>query len=268
MIPALPSPLSRADRMLLEAMQWMVPAAEREDWLRGWQAELWHRAHARGAGNTPNLLFGVLQDALWLRTESVSEALIGTPTLCLLLLASLLLVTTIPAVMVVGNLQGFMRLVAEQSARMAGEAALVVFVSLATAVTSLEENINGPHRLRLKAWLFLYAKMTLILLLFWSLSTDLTWPIRQLFPFTAVIVQNLLFVFFSLLGLRWSSLDSALRCQQCLHALASPARVGRPSWNFLEFNGTALVCKQGHGHLSVPEIETSWRQSSVWIASA
>ena len=267
MIPALPSPLSRADRTLLRVMRWCVPAAEREDWLRGWQAEMRHRAHVRSAGNASNLWFGVVQDALWLRTESVSHALTGTPTLCLLLLSTLLLLATIPALIVVGSLHGFVRLVAEQSGRMAGEAALVVFVSLATAATSLEENINGAHRLRLKAWLFLYAKMTLILLLFWSVSTDLTWPIHQLLPFTALILQNLLFVFFSLLGLRWSSLDSALRCQECLHALASPARVGRPSWNFLEFNGTALVCKHGHGHLSVPEIETSWRQSSVWVAS-
>ena len=267
MIPALPSPLSSADRMLLATMQWLVPAEQREDWLRAWQAELWHRAHVRRAPQASSLLSGVLQDALWLRTESVSHTLTGTPTLCLLLLSTLLVLATIPAVIVVGSLHGFAMLAAEQSGRMAGEAALVVFVSLATAATSLEENINGAHRLRVKAWLFLYAKMTLILLLFWSLSTDLIWPIRQLLPFTALILQNLLFVFFSLLGLRWSSLDSALRCQHCLHALASPARVGRPSWNFLEFNGTALMCKHGHGHLSVPEIETSWRQSSVWIAS-
>jgi hypothetical protein len=44
-----------------------------------------------------------------------------------------------------------------------------------------------------------------------------------------------------------------------------PARVGRPSRNLLEWNGTELNCKQGHGLLSVPEMETSWCQSSRWV---
>jgi hypothetical protein len=40
--------------------------------------------------------------------------------------------------------------------------------------------------------------------------------------------------------------------------------VGRPSHNLLEWNGTELLCPDGHGHLSVPEMETSWCQSSRW----
>lgn len=268
MIPPLPSPLPRVDRSLLAMTQWVVPAAEREEWLRCWQAELWHRSHPRSACPAPGLSFGVLHDALWLRTESLSRALTGTPTLCLLLLSSLFLLATIPAVIVAGSLHAFAVLAAAQSTRIAAESSLVIFVSFATSVTSLEENLTSPHKLRLKARLFLFSKMVLLLLLFWSLSTDLTWPIRALLPFTTLILQSLLFVLFSLLGLRWSSLDSALRCQHCLHSLASPARVGRPSWNFLEFNGTALLCKHGHGHLSVPEIETSWHQSSQWIPTA
>jgi hypothetical protein len=267
MIPALPSPLNRADRLMLAATQWLVPVSYREDWLRSWQAELWHRSH-RGAGRpAPDLFLGVLQDALWLRTETVSRALTGTPSLCIFLLASLLLLASIPAIIVAGSLHAFVQIAIANSMRIAAESSLVAFVSLATAVTSLEENISGQHRMRLKARLFLFAKMSFILLLSWMLSTDLTWPIHPYLPFTALILQSLAFVFFSLLGLRWSSLDSALRCQHCLCSLASPARVGRPSWNFLEFNGTELTCKHGHGHLSIPEIETSWHQSSVWIAT-
>jgi hypothetical protein len=267
MIPALPSPLARADRILLASTQWLVPSSDREDWLRSWQAELWHRSHARSSHPAPTLLFGVLQDALWLRTETVSRALTGTPSLCILLLASLLLLTSIPAILVAGSLQAFLLLTVANSTRIGAESSLVAFVSLATAVTSLEENLSGQHRLRLKARLFLFTKMCFILLLSWMLSTDLTWPIRPFLPFTALILQSLFFVLFGILGLRWSSVDSALRCQHCLCSLASPARVGRPSWNFLEFNGTELTCKHGHGHLSIPEIETSWHQSSVWIAT-
>jgi hypothetical protein len=246
----------------------VVPAGAREDWERAWEAELWHKAHARSGHATPGLLSGVIQDALWLRTETVSRALTGTPSLCVLLLTSLLLLATIPAIIAAGSLRGFAEIAMGMLPRIAAESSLVAFVSFATAVTSLEENLSTPYRLRFKARMFLMAKMVLILLLAWMVSTDLAWPIAEFFPYTALILQSLMFVVFGLLGSRWSSIDSALRCQHCLCSLDSPARVGRPSWNFLEFNGTELECKQGHGHLSVPEMETSWRQSSVWVANA
>jgi len=267
MIPALPSPLTRADRLLLATTKWLVPRREREEWLRSWQAELWYGSHRRASRPAPALSFGVIQDALWLRFDDLSHALTGTPSLCVLLLSSLLLLATIPAIIVAGSLHAFVLASLGCLSQIVAESSLVAIVSLATAVTSLEENLSGAHKLRLKARFFLFAKMVLILLLSWMLSTDLTWPIRPFLPFTALILQSLSFVIFGLLGLRWSSIDSALRCQHCLCSLASPARVGRPSWNFLEFNGTELVCKHGHGHLSVPEIETSWCQSSVWIAT-
>jgi len=268
MIPALPSPLTRADRLLLAATRWLVPIPEREDWLRSWQAELWHRSYQRIPRPAPALVLGVIQDALWLRTETVSRALTGTPSLCILLLLSLLLLATIPAIIAAGSLHAFTVIALANLPRIAAEASLIAFVSLATAVTSFEENLSSPHRLRIKARLFLTAKMVLILLLSWMLTSDFTWPIRPFLPFTALVLQSLSFVLLSLLGLRWSSLDTALRCQHCLCSLASPARVGRPSWNFLEFNGTELVCKHGHGHLSIPEIETSWHQSSVWVPTS
>jgi hypothetical protein len=75
----------------------------------------------------------------------------------------------------------------------------------------------------------------------------------------------LLFVPLALIGLRWAFADQEQRCKQCLRMLAGPARVGRPSHNLLEWNGTELACKQGHGLLSVPEMETSWCDSSRWV---
>jgi hypothetical protein len=47
--------------------------------------------------------------------------------------------------------------------------------------------------------------------------------------------------------------------------MATPAGVGRPSHNLLEWNGTELTCRHGHGLLSVPEMETSWCRSSHWV---
>jgi hypothetical protein len=47
--------------------------------------------------------------------------------------------------------------------------------------------------------------------------------------------------------------------------LTEPARVGRPSRNLLEWNGSEMNCRQGHGLLSVAEMETSWCEASRWI---
>jgi hypothetical protein len=73
------------------------------------------------------------------------------------------------------------------------------------------------------------------------------------------------FFFFALLGLRWAIGDQEQRCKHCLRSLTTPARVGRPSHNLLEWNGTERSCKHGHGLLSIPEMETSWCRSSRWI---
>jgi hypothetical protein len=73
------------------------------------------------------------------------------------------------------------------------------------------------------------------------------------------------FVLFALIGLRWAVRDQEERCKHCLRSLTTPARVGRPSHNLLEWNGTELSCKHGHGLLNIPEIETSWCQYSHWI---
>jgi hypothetical protein len=90
--------------------------------------------------------------------------------------------------------------------------------------------------------------------------------LHNAFPATADFFRIYFFVLFSLIGLRWAIHDQEQRCKHCLHSLATPARVGRPSHNLLEWNGTELNCTRGHGLLSIPEMETSWCQSSRWIA--
>ena len=84
-------------------------------------------------------------------------------------------------------------------------------------------------------------------------------------PHAADLLQILFFVLFALFAVRWSFHDQEQRCKHCLCSLATPARVGRPSHNLLEWTGTEQTCKWGHGRLSVPEIETSWHQYSRWI---
>jgi hypothetical protein len=145
-------------------------------------------------------------------------------------------------------------------------APLVVFVAFATASRRHLEQRSPNHNLYwLKRQLFFAIKSAQVLLLAFLLSADLALPLHAAAPNSSDFLQILTFVLCSLLGLRWSLADQQNRCKQCLHVLTTPARVGRPSHNLLEWNGTELTCKHGHGLLSVPEMETSWCQSSQWV---
>ena len=79
------------------------------------------------------------------------------------------------------------------------------------------------------------------LLLSFLLSVNLCLPLHAFLPATADLLQILFFVIFALIALRWVFADQEQRCQRCLRALASPARVGRPTYNLLEWNGTCLL---------------------------
>jgi hypothetical protein len=148
-----------------------------------------------------------------------------------------------------------------------GTVSLVVVVYAEFTMSNPRHTEHGSaskFRFWFKRKLFLFAKTALLLLLGFLLSADLFQTLHASFPITSDLMQIFVFVVLSLLGLRWSFLDQQTRCKQCLRALATPARVGRPSHNLLEWNGTELLCPDGHGHLSVPEMETSWCQSSRW----
>jgi hypothetical protein len=142
----------------------------------------------------------------------------------------------------------------------------VLFVLLATA----PRRHSGEHsitrwRFWIKRQVFFLLKTVQVLLLSFLVSVDLCVPLQRSGPITADLLQLFAFVFFALIGLRWVISDQEQRCKQCLRSLTTPARVGRPSHNLLEWNGTERSCKHGHGLLSIPEMETSWCQSSRWI---
>jgi len=267
----LPTPLPRFDRALLRAAATLVPHPEREDWCDSWQSELWHM-HSRRRSCfaslrlTADVSYGLVLDALWLRTESWRRIFGGTPVLCIAFLFTLCSAALFLAfVLNSGNHQLALHFRVIMG-RSLSAAPLVIFVAYATASPS---HVEQGSRIRPLSWLnrklFLFLKTLLILLFTCLLSTDITHPLHTIFPLIADLMQVLAFVFFSLLGLRWSFLDQDQRCKQCLRLLTNPARVGRPSRNLLEWNGTEQFCKQGHGTLSVPEIETSWHQYSQWI---
>jgi hypothetical protein len=257
----------------MRALAHLVPARERADWSRSWQAELWHLHHRHRARPSVaarvDISLGLFNDALWLRAESYRSALSGTAILCLAALFSLCIVALFAAITLTGSRTYLIAYLLEYLFRTACAAPLVIFVMFATAPRRHMQQRAPNHGLYwLKRQIFLLAKTALLLLLTFLLSTDLSLPLHATGPNYADFLQLFSFVILSLLGLRWCLADQETRCKQCLHALTHPARVGRPSRNLLEWNGTELLCKHGHGLLSIPEMETSWCQSSQWIIPA
>ena len=82
---------------------------------------------------------------------------------------------------------------------------------------------------------------------------------------TAQYIQIVASFLIGLFGFRWALKDQRRRCPVCLCMLTSPARVGEPSRSFLGWNGTELICSDGHGLLHVPELPTSWFGTQRWL---
>jgi hypothetical protein len=268
----LPSPLPLYDRKLLGTVAKIVPSSERAEWSRVWQAELWHMHHraqrrnARTFAMTTDFSIGLTRDALWLRGDSWRRALSGTPALCLGSLLGLCGLAMLIDLGMAGSWRALSPHLRAEFMHFLVAAPLVIFVTLATGSRRhIERSSLRKAVCRIKRRLFFVAEASLVLLLSFLISVDICEPIHAVLPNTADVLQILFFVILALVGLRWARLDRDQRCEQCLRLLTSPARVGRPSHNLLEWNGTEQICKQGHGRLSVPEMESSWRESSQWV---
>ena len=118
----------------------------------------------------------------------------------------------------------------------------------------------------LRRWCFLWGKMGLVLGVVYCASMDLAFADPRLTVHGAEYVQLLSAFALCLWGMRWSLRDQRQRCPVCLSKLTHPARVGQPSWSFLAWNGTELICAGGHGLMHVPELETSWFSTQRWLA--
>jgi hypothetical protein len=118
---------------------------------------------------------------------------------------------------------------------------------------------------RRRRWSFLSVKVLLILPIVYCGALSLAYSRASFDPVTSQYVQ----IFFSFTGclfsFRWALRDQRQRCPVCLRLLTNPARVGQPSRNFLAWNGTELMCNQGHGLMHVPEIATSWFSTQRWL---
>jgi hypothetical protein len=257
------------DRILLRTLQYAVPPADRDDWLRSWHSEIWHLNHHRAPRTKPTatLAIGLTRDAVWLRTESWKRALDGTATLCIAVLASLCVAFAVAGLLLTGSYQEFVLQFGAQYRRFLLESVLVVFVTSATTFRRHVHPASG-NLPRLRRTVFFAFKSGLILQLAFLASADLCQPLHAAFPLAGDLLQTFVAVILSITGLRWAFHDQEARCKHCLLALQSPARIGRPSHNLLEWNGTEQVCRDGHGRLSLPEMETSWCRYGKWLDPA
>ena len=260
------------ERGLLRIVRRLVPVHERDDWSRTWQAELWYmhqrsrHRHVSPIAGVIDLSVGLTRDALWLRTEGWRVSFSDTAMTCLASLLALSLLSALVALAVAGSWHSLHLYLRDEFTRSLLAAPNVLFVLLATAPRRHSSQVSFTRwRFWIKRQLFFVLKTLQILLLAFLLSVDLCVPLHTHIPLTADLLQLFAFVLFSLLGLRWAIGDQEQRCKRCLRSLSTPARVGRPSRNLLEWNGTERSCKHGHGLLSIPEMETSWCQSSRWI---
>lgn len=261
------------ERYLLSLVRWLVPFYEREEWSRGWQAELWYmrqrsrHRHVSPVAGVLDLSIGLTRDALWLRTERWRIGSSDTAMLCLASLLGLSLLSALVALVLAGSWRSLDLYLRDEFMRSLIAAPHVLFVLLATAPRRhAGQSSIRRWRFRIRRQMFFLLKTLQVLVLAFLLSVDLCVALHAAIPLTADLLQMFAFVFFALLGLRWAIGDQEQRCKLCLRSLTTPARVGRPSHNLLEWNGTERSCKHGHGLLSIPEIETSWCRSSRWIS--
>jgi hypothetical protein len=134
---------------------------------------------------------------------------------------------------------------------------------------SLGEYSPSPHRTswprRLYRWSFLCAKIAMLLPIIYVASLDLGYGFTAPYSNSSAYIQLVSTFVMCLFGLRWVLQDQRQRCPVCLRRVEHPAQVGQASRTFLAWNGTELMCMDGHTLLHVPGMPTSWFGAQRWL---
>jgi hypothetical protein len=238
----------------------LVPAPQRTEWLAEWIAELSYVD--RGA---TNFCFGSFRDAFFLRISSFSirDAFsLESPSGCILFLAGLA-----AAILTAATLSRKLWLVGVSGPLSPGQFALgllwVYALSLLVLLTlnplALGEypanRFAPPLTVRLRRWLFLAAKIGLLVPIIWFATVV---PVALFPPAVWLLFFGWIF------GLRWALADQRKRCPVCLCPLSGPVEVGIYAHVFLDPRGTQLICARGHGSLHIPAAQTTWRSRQTW----
>ncbi len=118
---------------------------------------------------------------------------------------------------------------------------------------------------RMFHWLFLGAKIALLLPAVYFASLDLAYWHTTTYSIGSQYIQLISSFAMMLFGLRWILLDQRNRCPVCLRRVTHPAQVGLAGRTFLAWNGTELMCAGGHTLLHVPALPTSWFSTQRWL---
>jgi hypothetical protein len=269
--------LDRVHAWILPFAVRLVPGPKRLDWAKEWEAELWHLRHENrrvrgGALEALSLAHGLMADAAWLRLDWARDSARGSAASCLWMLSAWCLLCAATEWFAAGSWHSFVRILA---AHFFGGFIFVsvpaVFVAVATyplrPLRCDGKHLRAEGRLSSRArWnLFLGVKVVLTLMIGFLASVVATIPARMVVGRYADWVELLMSALVVTVGMRWALLNQEQRCQKCLRMLSQPTRVGPPSRNFLDWNGTELVCSDGHGLLHVPEMQGSWCWYDVWV---
>jgi len=149
--------------------------------------------------------------------------------------------------------------------------ALLLALLALPAITSvsLGESSVSPQNTswtrRLTRWSFLCTKIALLLPIVYFASLDMAYAFATPYSNAAAYIQLVSTFALCLFGLRWILRDQRQRCPVCLRLVEHPAQVGQASRTFLAWNGTELMCMDGHTLLHVPGIPTSWFGAQRWL---
>ncbi len=241
--------MTRVHWGMLRMAGWLVPASLRGEWIAEWRAELhWVPAECATA-----FCLGAFRDALWLRRNAVDgkRLWLDDPVMCVLNLAAAAGVLVGVALWLPESRGGagapwFSHLM------VIGIAALLL---PAVVPMSLGEY---PAERRFRRWVFLAVKLGLVAPIVFFAAYDCGRLLAPQMQAHGLIVGYVL-------GFRWVIVDQRSRCPICLRRLACPARIGCSSNVLLDWYGTELVCRKGHGVLHVPELMGSSYSAPRWV---
>lgn len=147
---------------------------------------------------------------------------------------------------------------------------MLAFLALpAVTSVSMGESCFSSHRpswsRRVCRWGFLTTKIALVLAIAWFASLDLAYWHATGYSIASQYVQLIASFSICLFGMQWAALDQRRRCPVCLRLVTNPANVGFASRTFLGWNGTELMCADGHTLLHIPGLPTSWFSTQRWL---
>jgi len=268
------------DQRLLPLVSHLVPRPKRPEWTREWQAELWHlrygeqrdRRRTESVRQVLSLSWGLVADAGWVGLHSLKQEKRGSAQWCLYQLVAACLACGVVELICERSWGSLMHTFAGYFVdRFMLVALPATFVALATMPRTPRKcnrerrHLSGLLPEHTRWTLFLASKVSLSVTLGFLVCVLVSIPVRRVLGHNGDWIDVVLSTVMLTTSLRLSFDDQKQRCQRCLRLLSQPVRVGPPSYNLLNWNGTELVCSEGHGLLQVPEMQGSWCWYDLWV---